>query len=84
MVIYESGPYEIFSRLRQATGIEYDQAGNVVSWPPWNPLHCVLCTSLYTAALTVVVPRWARRILAVAGVVLLIEGAFNAPTENDA
>lgn len=84
MLVRESGPNDIFARLRHASGIEYDMVGNVISWPPWNPLHCVLCTSLYTAALIVFVPRWARRILAVAGVAVLIEGAFDAPTENDA
>lgn len=84
MLVYESGPNDIFARLRQASGIEHDQAGNAVSWPPWNPLHCILCTSLYTAALAVIVPRRARRILAVAGIVALIEGAFSMPQGNDA
>lgn len=83
MMVYEAGPYDIFARLRETSGIEYDQAGNVFSWPPWNPLHCVLCTSLYTAAIAVLAPRWARRILAVTGMVALIEAAFETPTGND-
>lgn len=75
MLVHEAGPNDIFVRLRRASGLEYDLAGNVVSWPPWNPLHCVLCTSLYTAALAVLLPRLARRIFAVAGIAYLIEAA---------
>lgn len=83
MAVHEAGPNDIFERLRGVSGLEYDQAGNVISWPPWNPLHCVLCTSLYTAAFVVLAPTWARRVLAVAGLVALIEAAVREVPDGE-
>lgn len=75
MAVREAGPNEMLVALRRYTGIEYDLAGTPISWPSWNPLHCVYCTGLYTAALMLVAPSWARRVLAVAGVAALLEAA---------
>lgn len=73
MLVSEEGPYRIFARLREYTGIEYDANGKVVSYPDYSPLHCMYCTSVYTAALVVWGPRWFRRALAIAGAVVVID-----------
>lgn len=63
----------VFHRLRVKTGIEYGFDGVAVSWPDWNPLHCMICTSIYTAVLTVFLPRPVRQFLAVSALAVLIE-----------
>lgn len=76
MMVHEAGPNFVFTELRNATGILYADDGSVVSWPDWNPLHCVYCTSIYTAVLMLLAPRWMRRALAISAVAVLIESAF--------
>lgn len=46
MLVFENGPFDLFLRLRIKTGILYDE-NFVVSYPNWNPLICMWCTSLY-------------------------------------
>lgn len=48
MLVHEPGPFEMFALLRERTGIGADIEGNAVTWPLWNPLWCVYCTSVYT------------------------------------
>lgn len=76
LLVEEDGPDHVFARLRDATGIEYDETGRVIAWPSLNPLHCVVCTSLYTSIAMLLAPRPLRRVLAVAGVALLIQAAL--------
>lgn len=73
MGVYEAGPNDWLYALRLRSGIEYDIKGNVVAYPPWNPLHCVLCTSVYTAIIVLVLPRAVVNALAISGIVSLIE-----------
>jgi hypothetical protein len=73
MLVRETGPYDAFARLRLATGIEYGLDGQVISYPPYNPLHCVYCTSVYTAIAVLLMPRWLRTLLSVSGMATLIE-----------
>lgn len=74
MLVLEKGPGDVFVKLREYTGIEYDAvSGEAVSYPDYNPLHCLYCTSLYTTAAMFVVPSRARRLLAVAGIVYWLE-----------
>lgn len=51
MLTGEDGPFDIFYRLRNVTGIVYSASGKVISYPNWNPLHCIHCTSIYVAAM---------------------------------
>lgn len=44
----DSGPYEIFARVRDFTGIKYDEYG-YCQHHPLNPLCCLWCTSLWVA-----------------------------------
>lgn len=79
MAVYESGPNDVFVKLRERSGIEYDPDGRAVSYPSWNPLHCMYCTSVYAAVVVVLLPRPLADMLAVSGVVALIEIATEAP-----
>lgn len=72
MLVKEQGPYHIFERLRRATGIEYE-SGDVLSYPDWNPLHCVYCTSVWVALVLGLAPRWLRASLAASGIAALLE-----------
>lgn len=73
MLVQEDGPLDVFTRLRLRSGIEYDANGRPYIWPTWNPLHCVYCTSIYTAAFILLAPRWLRTLLAASGVAAAIE-----------
>jgi hypothetical protein len=72
MAVREDGPFRVFVELREETGIEY-VGGRPVSWPDYNPLYCVLCTSVYAGVLLLLVPRWVRRGLAASGIAVLLE-----------
>jgi hypothetical protein len=77
MLVIEKGPADIFARFRVWSGIEYGTSGAVLSYPDWNPLHCLYCTSMYTSIAVLMVPKrlaHLRRALAVSGLVILIEG----------
>lgn len=76
MLVLEAGPNDIWARLRHATGIEYSTSGSVVSYPPFNPLHCQACTGMYVSLGMVLMPSILRRALAVAAVAFLIESVL--------
>lgn len=83
MAVHEEGPLGIFADLRTSTGIEYGPEGRVLSYPDWNPLHCVFCTSLYAAAFTLVLPRWLRTVLAFSALAVLIERAQQGESNGE-
>ena len=72
MLTREDGPNRIFTRLRDATGVETHN-GMTVSAPDWNPLGCIMCTSLYVAAALTFVPTCVRDALAASGLACLVE-----------
>lgn len=78
MLVEEDGPDQVFARLRDKTGIEYDETGRVIAFPPLNPLHCVVCTAVYTSILMLYAPRRIRQAYAIAGVATLIQLTINA------
>jgi hypothetical protein len=51
MLVMESGPWEIFSRLREWAKIEYDDAGNVTDNGRLGALTCLQCVSIWVGAL---------------------------------
>lgn len=80
MLVHEHGPLGLFIVLRRLTGIQYDETEQAFMWPSWNPLWCVYCTSIYTAAIMIglaFIPILASYIviylLAVSGIVCLLE-----------
>lgn len=75
MLTSEAGPKNIFVKMREATGITHDKInGKADSWDENSlfPFHCLCCTSVWVAALLLVLPRsvsyWlAVSMIAVAG-----------------
>lgn len=52
LLVQEDGPFRIFRRLREMTGIEHDDDGNVEMIPEsfWaDLLSCMWCTSIWVA-----------------------------------
>lgn len=82
MLTSEVGPYRIFVRLRELTGITHDDADQVQSFPDdtiW-PLHCLCCTSVYVGAALLLMPSWFSRWMAVSMVAVAgdsVEQLFN-------
>lgn len=81
ILVKEEGPFELASKLREYTGIETNSVGVVLSYPPWNPLSCVLCTSVWVAALL----RWCpsvHGIFAASGVAVLLEKLLDGYSQD--
>lgn len=51
LIVYDSGPFEMFSRLREFAGLEYDHMGNVVDARNGllKGVACVWCVSVWVA-----------------------------------
>lgn len=52
LLVYESGPFGIFVRLRERLGIVHDDDGHPASWPDGGLgrlFTCVWCLSFWTA-----------------------------------
>lgn len=73
LLVKEDGPDRLSRRLREHTGIEYDEHDQVYSYPDWNPLTCVYCTSLWVAMLLYFAPKWLIQILAASAVAVIVE-----------
>lgn len=73
MLVREDGPFRLARKLRDVTGIECDEDGRVFSYPDWNPLHCVYCTSVWVAVALYFMPRILREALAASGMSVIIE-----------
>lgn len=55
MLVLESGPWHIFTKLRSSRGIGHD-GDEAVSWPDGEVLACVWCTSTWVAIMIMVLP----------------------------
>ena len=73
MFVYESGPFSLFVKLREATGIEHDEQGAQIKWPDESVLHCVWCLSVWFAFILTFLPIKVSEIFAVAGVAAFLE-----------
>lgn len=75
LLTIEDGPFELAYNLRIKTGIEYNDKNEVIAFPPWNPLYCIWCTSVYVAPIVFISWYYASAfwiILAISAVVGLI------------
>jgi hypothetical protein len=70
LLVNEDGPWRVFDRLRRNTGIEYTTQGKIFSWPDWNPLVCIWCTSLWAAPVIHWAPRWFIWLLALSALAI--------------
>ena len=76
MLVKEEGPYKVFQKLREATGIIHDDEGRVLATPDNNLLSCVWCVSVWIAAISLIVPSWLTRALALSTIVIGLDGAI--------
>lgn len=81
LLVNEDGPKDIFLKLRKASGIVYNDNGDVVSWNDWTPLTCAWCTSLYVASFMLLAPRFISKILAVSALSVLIDKNSNVRSD---
>lgn len=53
LVVYEQGPFDIFSKIRDIAGLEYDTSGNVTGSRVkiLSGLGCVWCISIWVGLL---------------------------------
>lgn len=73
MLVEEDGPGKIFVKLRELSGIEYDDKGEILSYNDYTPLTCTYCTSVWVAALTWFLPSWFHRLMALSAGAILID-----------
>ena len=51
LLVRESGPWDLFSRLREWAKIEYDDMGNVMNGGRLGALACLECMSIWVGSL---------------------------------
>ena len=73
MLVHEDGPKDVLLNIRKRTGIEYDAMGKVTSYPSWNPLYCVWCTSVWTAVALYMLPIQVSAVLAISTIAVALE-----------
>lgn len=75
MLVNEDGPQYVLHNFREWTGIQYDLMTQEIplSWPSWNPLHCVACTSVYVAVVLALFPSKMSLPLALSGIAMMVE-----------
>jgi hypothetical protein len=59
LLVREDGPNQVLRKLRERTGITYwsTTSDGIQSYPAWNPLVCIYCTSVWVALCSLVIPR---------------------------
>lgn len=72
MLVNEYGPFGMFMRLRALTGIEHDSSGVPIVVPTNNVLSCIWCTSVWVAALLLLLPRVVSCALAISTVAIVV------------
>ena len=73
MLVREEGPYKVFQKLREATGIIHDDEGRVLATPDNNLLSCVWCVSVWIAAISLMMPGWLVKLLAISAIAISID-----------
>lgn len=73
MLVEEDGPGRVFRKLRELSGIEYDDNDEIVSYNDFTPLHCTYCTSVWLVVLTWFAPAWFHRLMAISAGAILID-----------
>ena len=72
MLVRETGPWGVFTRLRKLTGIIHDDAGEPIGVPDGNVLGCVWCTSVWVALVLVWMPAQVLLILAASALAVIV------------
>lgn len=59
LLVYETGPFNVFVHLRARTGIKHDEEGLPIAWPDGNVFVCVWCLSVWVAGALFPAMVWA-------------------------
>lgn len=73
MLVEEDGPGMVFRKLREASGIKYDDADEIISHGDYTPLHCVYCTSVWVALGSFLMPNRLLSVMALSAAAILLE-----------
>lgn len=73
MLVEEDGPGRVFHKLRELSGIKYNQDDEIESFNDYTPLHCVYCTSIWVAVALSLAPSWFSRLMALSAGAILID-----------
>lgn len=73
MLVNESGPNDFILDMRQRTGIIYYSDNTPCTWPSWNPLTCVWCTSIWVALLVWKLPKVVSYIGALSAIACVLD-----------
>lgn len=72
MLVRETGPWRVFTRLRELTGIRHDDEGYPIAVPDGNVLGCVWCTSVWTALVLVWMPAPVLLVFAASAIAIIV------------
>lgn len=72
-LVYERGPFDIFIKLREATGIKHNFFGERTSWTDTQVLSCIWCTSFWVAVLMVIFGKPFRYVFSASALAILVE-----------
>lgn len=78
MFMYEAGPWNVFIRLRAATGVKHDDVGTPVAYPDGNVFECFLCFSVWVGIVSSVLGRWAVTPFALSALAIWAEKVYKA------
>ena len=73
MLVHETGPFSIFTKVRAATGIEHDAEGLPSVWHSNNVLSCVWCTSMWVGLLFLFIPKSIAELLSLSAISCILE-----------
>jgi hypothetical protein len=72
MVLFETGPWFVFTRLRSWLGVHHDEDGIPEAWPVGSVLECLWCFSVWVALVLAIVPWWFSLPFALSAAAVLI------------
>lgn len=80
MLVKESGPFDVFDRLRDIAGVKYNQHGESYGTNMWSSLlSCVWCTSVWVGFLVALLEKpknigeYFRRALALSACAIFVD-----------
>lgn len=60
LLMYETGPYKVLERLREATGVVHDsESGRPIAYPEGNVFECFWCLSIWVSIVILPIGFWA-------------------------
>lgn len=80
-MLYEVGPYQILSKIREKFGVISDEEGNPMEHKyTWT--SCIWCFSIWVGLITCFVPEKVLRPFALSAMTLLIGRIMNGDSKN--